>query len=231
MRTEAASRGIRQEVVEEALANVEEPVPVVLERDRAQAETVLSIEAYLSRQITARRVGTGREMVARYATTLDEVSKAYGVPVPIISGIWGMESNFGRFSGVRPTVAALATLAWDPRRSSYFRGELFNALEILNRGDIDLARLQGILGRRDGTAAVHAVELSSVRAGLRRRWQARHLDDARRCVCLDCELPEGPRLDRRPDLGSRGQGLEGGGAARSREPSNAGREVARRLET
>jgi peptidoglycan lytic transglycosylase B len=143
VRTEAASRGIRSEVVTEALANVEEPMPVVLERDRAQAESVLSIESYLSRQITTRRVRTGREMVARYDTTLDNVSKAYGVPVRIISGIWGMESNFGRFSGVRPTVAALATLAWDPRRSSYFRGELFNALEILNRGDIDLARLKG----------------------------------------------------------------------------------------
>src|SRR6478735_9479042 len=143
VRTEAASRGIRPEILQDALANIEEPMPVVLERDRTQAETVLSIESYLSRQITARRIRTGREMVARYATTLDEVSKAYGVPVRIITGIWGMESNFGRFSGVRPTVAALATLAWDPRRSSYFRGELFNALEILNRGDIDLARLKG----------------------------------------------------------------------------------------
>jgi membrane-bound lytic murein transglycosylase B len=54
-----------------------------------------------------------------------------------------MESNFGRFSGVRPTVPALATLAWDPRRAAFFRGELFNALEILDRGDIDLGRLKG----------------------------------------------------------------------------------------
>jgi membrane-bound lytic murein transglycosylase B len=143
VRTEAASRGIRPEILQDALANIDEPMPVVLERDRTQAETVLSIESYLSRQITARRIRTGREMVARYATTLDKVSQAYGVPTRIISGIWGMESNFGRFSGVRPTVAALATLAYDPRRSSYFRGELFNALEILNRGDIDLPRLKG----------------------------------------------------------------------------------------
>src|SRR5204863_336810 len=45
--------------------------------------------------------------------------------------------------GVRPTVAALATLAWDPRRATFFRGELFDALEILNRGDIDLGQLRG----------------------------------------------------------------------------------------
>jgi membrane-bound lytic murein transglycosylase B len=54
-----------------------------------------------------------------------------------------MESNFGRFSGVRPTITALATLAWDPRRATFFRQELFNALEILNRGDITLPRMRG----------------------------------------------------------------------------------------
>jgi membrane-bound lytic murein transglycosylase B len=54
-----------------------------------------------------------------------------------------MESNYGGFTGVRPIVAALATLAWDPRRAAFFRGELFNALEILNRGDIDFEHLRG----------------------------------------------------------------------------------------
>jgi membrane-bound lytic murein transglycosylase B len=143
VRTEALSRGIRQEIVTEALANIDEPLPVVIERDRTQAETVLSIETYINRQITATRIRTGREMMTRYKATLDKVADTYGVPARIIGGIWGMESNFGRFSGSRPTIAALATLAWDPRRSAYFRGELFNALEILNRGDIDLPVLKG----------------------------------------------------------------------------------------
>jgi membrane-bound lytic murein transglycosylase B len=143
VRAEAVARGIRQEIVDEALMGIEEPVPIVLERDRSQAETVLSIETYLDRQVTAKRIATGRQMVAKYRATLNKVSDTYGVPVRIIAGIWGMESNFGQFSGVRPTVAALATLAWDPRRSTLFRGELFNALQILDRGDIDLAHMKG----------------------------------------------------------------------------------------
>jgi membrane-bound lytic murein transglycosylase B len=61
----------------------------------------------------------------------------------IIVGIWGLESNFGKFSGVRPTIGALATLAWDPRRSTFFRGELLNAMEILDRGDIDVSQMRG----------------------------------------------------------------------------------------
>jgi membrane-bound lytic murein transglycosylase B len=82
-------------------------------------------------------------MLARHKALLDDVSAKYGVPAAIIVAIWGIESNFGRFSGVRPTVAALATLAWDPRRSTFFRMQLFDALEILNRGDIEIERMKG----------------------------------------------------------------------------------------
>jgi membrane-bound lytic murein transglycosylase B len=71
------------------------------------------------------------------------VSKRYGVAPQILVAVWGLESNFGRFAGVRPTIPTLATLAYDPRRSALFRAELFNALEILNRGDIELTRLKG----------------------------------------------------------------------------------------
>ena len=57
--------------------------------------------------------------------------------------VWGLESNFGRFSGVRPTIATLATLAYNPRRSAMFREELFNALKILDSGDVDPAAMRG----------------------------------------------------------------------------------------
>ena len=143
LRTEALARGIREEVIDLALEGVEEPLPVVIERDRAQAETVLPLETYLSRRLAPRLIRTGRQMLARHRTLLDQVGHKYGVPPATITAIWGIESNFGRFSGVRPTVAALATLAWDPRRSAFFRGELFDALEILNRGDIVPAKMRG----------------------------------------------------------------------------------------
>lgn len=143
VRAEALSRGIRPEVVHAALSDIPEPLPVVIERDRSQAETVESLERYISRRVTRRVVSTGRNQLARHRTLLNEIGTRYGVPPRIILGIWGIESNYGRFSGVRPTIAALATLAWDPRRSTFFRGELFNALEIVNRGDIDLARMRG----------------------------------------------------------------------------------------
>ena len=143
VRSEAIARGMKTEIVDEALAGVEEPLPVILERDRAQAETVFSLEYYIARRLTPKLIASGREAYAQHRELLDEIGNAYAVPPRIIAAIWGIESNYGRFSGVRPTVPALATLAWDPRRATFFRGELFNALEILNRGDIDLLHLKG----------------------------------------------------------------------------------------
>ena len=143
IKTEALARGIREEIVDAALAGIEEPSAVVIERDRTQAEVVQTLEKYLSQRVTATVLATGREMMTRHHDLLEEIGATYDVPPSLLVSIWGFESNFGRFSGVRPTVAALATLAWDPRRSALFRRELFNALEILNRGDIDLADMRG----------------------------------------------------------------------------------------
>jgi membrane-bound lytic murein transglycosylase B len=143
IRTEALARGIRPEIVDSALSGIEEPSAVVIERDRSQAETVQTLEQYLGQRLTLRTVATGREMLTQYRDLLAEISATYDIPPTLIVSIWGFESNFGRFTGVRPTVAALATLAWDPRRSALFRRELFDAFEILNRGDIELARMQG----------------------------------------------------------------------------------------
>jgi membrane-bound lytic murein transglycosylase B len=143
VRAEAVQRGIRQEVIDAAFADATEPLQVVIERDRAQAEKVLSLEDYIRRHLTATLVKRGRDAYGKYQPLLQQVSEKYGVPARIIAGIWGVESNFGGFSGVRPTIRALTTLAWDPRRAEFFRAELFDALEILNRGDIDLSRLKG----------------------------------------------------------------------------------------
>jgi membrane-bound lytic murein transglycosylase B len=45
--------------------------------------------------------------------------------------------------GTRPTVQALATLAWDGRRGAFFTSELINALEIVDKGYIGLGEMKG----------------------------------------------------------------------------------------
>jgi membrane-bound lytic murein transglycosylase B len=115
----------------------------VIARDRSQAELVLSLDEYLKRRLTRSFIRTGREMAAKQHAILQRVSAEYGVQSKYLVAIWGVESNYGRFIGVRPTIQALATLAWDGRRGAFFKGELLNALEIVDRGYIGLAQLQG----------------------------------------------------------------------------------------
>jgi len=142
LRTEALAKGISEKTVEAALSNVELQ-PVVVERDRTQAERTQSIDKYLQRRVDKKTVKTARDMARRHATVLGNVSAKFGVPSSVIVAVWGLESNFGRFSGVRPTIASLVTLAYDNRRAPMFREELFNALRILDRGDIDLSQMKG----------------------------------------------------------------------------------------
>jgi membrane-bound lytic murein transglycosylase B len=142
VRAEAIALGIRESTVDQAFNGLE-PVPTVIQRDRTQAEIVQTLDQYLQQRVSRKVVQTARTMHTRHATLLKNVSQKYGVPSGILVAIWGLESNFGRFSGVRPTIATLATLAYDPRRSGLFRKELFDALRILDSGDVELAALKG----------------------------------------------------------------------------------------
>ncbi len=142
VRQEALSRGLRRTTVDRAFDGIA-PVPRVLERDRTQAEFTLSLDDYLKRRLDSYTVRVARRMMARHRTLLRRVSAHYGVDARILVAIWGLESSFGRFTGVRPTIPVLATLAWDGRRGEFFRGQLFDALTILDRGDIELGSLKG----------------------------------------------------------------------------------------
>ena len=142
VRAEGLTRGIREATLDSALTGLE-PVASVIDRDRSQAELVQTLDQYLAARISKKVVSTAQSMRQTHRTLLTEVSEKYGVPQGILVSIWGLESNFGRFSGVRPAIATLATLAYDPRRSAMFRNELFDALKILDSGDVEPAAMRG----------------------------------------------------------------------------------------
>jgi membrane-bound lytic murein transglycosylase B len=142
MKEQALAGGVSPATVEAALDGLE-PLEIVVERDRTQAETVLTIDQYLQRRLTRRFVRTAVERAREHRRTLAAISKKYDVPSGVIVAIWGMESNFGGFTGTRPTIQALATLAWDGRRGAFFTGELMHALTILDKGYIDLESMKG----------------------------------------------------------------------------------------
>jgi len=142
VRTDALARGIKPSTLDIALTGLE-PVSIVLERDRQQAEFTLDLSAYLRRRLTTDTIRTARRELKEHASLTQRVAAAYGVEPRVQVAVWGLESNFGRFSGVRPVIPSLATLAYDDRRRGLFRGELLDALTILDTGDMQHDELKG----------------------------------------------------------------------------------------
>ena len=142
VRAEAIQRGISQKTVERAFDGLE-PEPIVVARDRAQPEQVQSLDTYLKERLSTRTLRSANEMRDKYREVLTRIDSRYGVPPEMMIAIWGIESNFGKFTGSRPVIKALATLAFDARRPTLFRTELFHALTILDQGHIELDDLKG----------------------------------------------------------------------------------------
>ena len=142
LKEQAVAAGVSQATVDAALNDLE-PLEVVVERDRSQAEVVLTIDQYVTRRLTRSFVRTALARKKEHRAELAAIAKKYGVSSSLLVAIWGMESNFGRFTGTRPTVQALATLAWEGRRRTLFTTELIDALHIIDKGYIELDRMKG----------------------------------------------------------------------------------------
>ncbi|MEO7134701.1 MAG: lytic murein transglycosylase [Vicinamibacterales bacterium] len=142
LKEQALAAGVSATALDAALAGLE-PLEVVVERDRSQAEVVLTIDQYVQRRLTKTFVRTAVERHKMHRAELSAIAKKYGVPSSVIVAIWGMESNFGRFTGTRPVIQALATLAWEGRRRAFFTTEFINAMQILDQGYIEPERMKG----------------------------------------------------------------------------------------
>ena len=142
LRTEARSKGFSDGLIEETLAGLT-PLERVIQSDRSQAELNPGFSRYSSARITKSMVTRGRDMMAEHKDLLHRAELEFGIPARVLVAFWGMESRFGRIQGSTPVFQALATLAWEPRRASYFRNELFDALTMVQRGHIEAATMTG----------------------------------------------------------------------------------------
>jgi lytic murein transglycosylase len=140
-KTEAAAKGISQAAITAALAGVALDQSV-LARDRSQKVFSQSFEEFSGRMVPPRMM-RGANMLKQYGSVLGRIEQAYGVPGEVLVAIWGLETDFGVNIGKFPTLRALATLAYDCRRSEEFRGELMDALRIVDRGDLTPSEMRG----------------------------------------------------------------------------------------
>jgi len=142
VRQEAIGQGLRAQSVDLALRGVH-PIDRVLELDRKQPESTLTFEQYVDRVVSQQRIAAGRDKLAENRALLDEVGRRYGVQPRFIVALWGIETDFGRVTGDFPIISALATLAYDGRRSAFFRKELIAAIRIVDQGYIRPEEMTG----------------------------------------------------------------------------------------
>ena len=142
LRAEASSKGIRSATLDAALKGIK-LIPRVVELDRKQPEFTLTFRQYMDRVVPQGRVDKGRKKLKENRALLKEIGGKYGVPPRFVVAFWGVETDFGRVSGGFPVIPALVTLAYDGRRSTYFRGELMNALKIIDGGHIGVRAMMG----------------------------------------------------------------------------------------
>ena len=142
LRSQAQAAGVNAETYNQYTQHLT-PDRSVLEKLNYQPEFSTPIWDYLSGLVDDERVQQGQQKIAQYREVLNRASQVYGVPVETIVAVWGVESNYGDISGKYPLLQALGTLSCEGHRQSYFRGEFFAAMRILQRGDLTLDQLKG----------------------------------------------------------------------------------------
>lgn len=115
----------------------------VLERLDYQPEFRTPLWDYLAGLVDEERIAQGQAQLHAQAELLARIEAAYGVPREVLVSVWGVESNYGQNTGRVQILPALATLSCFGRRQSFFRGELFAVLRLLQQGDIPVEQLRG----------------------------------------------------------------------------------------
>jgi membrane-bound lytic murein transglycosylase B len=110
-------------------------LPEVIERDRNQTEFTRTLEDYLAIAASDERVSKGQAALARNRASLNAIEARYGVEPNVVVAVWGLESFYGERRGNVEVISALATLAYEGRRGSFFQSQLIAALKILQNGD------------------------------------------------------------------------------------------------
>ena len=139
---QAQARGVTRATFDAAFQGVV-PNPKLIALTRKQAEFVKPVWDYLAGAVSAKRIARGQERAREFKDTLGRAESQYGVERAIVMGVWGLETDFGSFSGGDYVIRSLATLAYARYRGDFFKTELLTALQILQEGHITPANMTG----------------------------------------------------------------------------------------
>jgi lytic murein transglycosylase len=132
--SEASARGVGQRALT-ALAGTSYASKTIA-ADRGQHSFKLSLAQFMEKRGAKTIVSRGKKHKASNAALFAKIEQRYGVPAGPLIAIWGMETGFGNFLGNQNTISAVATLAYDCRRTEFFTEQLYSALQLVDRGTL-----------------------------------------------------------------------------------------------
>ena len=135
IRHQALDQGISKVTLDQALSALT-PNPKVLKFDRTQAEFSQNFWHYLGSRVSEYRLNNGAEKLNIHQRVLQNNYQKYGVPPHIIIAFWGLETNYGTYTGNLSLVRSLATLSHDLRRREFFTQQLLALLKLIDEGKI-----------------------------------------------------------------------------------------------
>jgi len=139
---DALAQGISQRVLDEAAPELVYD-PSVIRRDRGQAFFQQTFLEFSDKLLGAYRIPNGKKQMKKHARLFARIERRFGVPAPVLTAFWGLESDYGGNFGKFKILPALTTLAYDCRRGDYFRPELMDGLRVIQRGDQRVADMIG----------------------------------------------------------------------------------------
>lgn len=142
VKTDAVAAGIHPKTIDHAFKHLKKPNKKIIKLDQNQAEFKANFETYY-KQRGAANLPKGIINAKKFQKILAQIEKKFKVDPAYVLALWGIESRYGAYTGRVPVIQALATLAYDGRRYTFFRNELLAALQILHEGHVRLEAMNG----------------------------------------------------------------------------------------
>ena len=137
IRGEAVAAGISARAVDQVLSQVSYS-RATIGVDRGHHGFNMSLDEFMKKRGAAGIAAQGRKQLARNAALFASIEKRFGVPPGPVITVWGMETGFGSFMGNAPTLASVATLAYDCRRTQFFTDQFMAALKLVEQGELSV---------------------------------------------------------------------------------------------
>lgn len=141
-KNEARVNQISEKTIEATLQHAKF-LPRVIVLDRSQPEFISPFLTYLDTRVNTQQISQGRQMLQLNEALFVKVEAQYGVPKEMLVAFWGMETNYGKNKGNFGLPSALMTLAYEGRRSDFFRSQLLDVMRIVDAGHNHVSAMRG----------------------------------------------------------------------------------------